>query len=321
MNDNKNLEIVDKRENVEEVAPKSEEVIKKLKPEDLGVLDKYRNKFVKEINTIRYISYGIAVLTIAVVVVAYTVLMPKNTWAGIVPIILALIGAGAFSFFSRRIQETKIHKYMSDYNEVINQYLVAEFPVEDFVFDYRDGLKTKVFADANVMQDVTESASRNLNSFTFKDYKISHADYVAYKRDQKRLASVFAGKLLSATRTKKVSEQVILYLKPNPSVFKDSAGPEITHLDVVVDNDDYRIYAKGKYKTVLPQKAINELVKIKRNDVLADLTVSLIDNTVTILMSYGKDIIAVPYKEPVPHGAIKQYISNTAHVLTFLDLI
>lgn len=309
----------------DKIETKTEEVVKETvevkKLEQLDVLDRYRNKFVKEINLVRYISYGVAALTIAVVIVAYVVLMPINAWAGIVPVIIALIGAGAFSFFSRRNQEAKIQKYMSDYNDVINRHLTAEFAVTDYFYDYRDGLKTKTFADANILKDVTESASRNLNSYVYKDYKISNADFVAYKRDGKRLVSVFAGKLFSSTRTKNVKEQVIIYLKPNKEVFKESGEPEISHLKVAEDNENYRIYAAGKYKSVLPQKALDELVKIERNDVLADLTVSIVDNNVTILLSYGKDIIAVPYKEPVPHLAIRKYIKDIAHIIKFLDLI
>ncbi|HZJ89307.1 MAG TPA: hypothetical protein VFD05_01305 [Bacilli bacterium] len=306
--DTKTLDIVKESNKVEKVA-------------ELDVLDKYRNKFVKEINIVRYISYGVAALTIAIVIVSYMVLMPLNAWAGIVPVIIALIGAGAFSFFSRRNQETKIQKYMSDYNDVINRHLTADFTVNDYFYDYRDGLKTKTFAQANILEDVTESASRNLNSYSYKDYKISNADFVAYKRDGKRLSSVFAGKLFSTTRTKNVKNQVILYLKPNKEVFKESGEPEIKHLEVAEDNDNYRIYATGKYKTVLPQKALDEILKIERNDVLADLTVSIVDNTVTVLLSYGKDIIAVPYKEPVPHLAIRKYIKDIGHILNFLDLI
>ena len=313
MNENEKKEMIDEETVVEA------EKVKNI--EQLDVLDKYRNKFVKEINLIRYISYAVAALTIVIVIVSYVFLMKINAWAGIVPVILALIGAGAFSFFSRRHQEGKIQKYMSDYNNVINQQLTAGFVVNEYFYDYRDGLKTKTFANANILQGVTESASRNLNSYAYKDYKVSTADFVAYTRDGKRLVSVFAGKLFSTTRTKSVKEQVILYLKPNKEVFKESGEPEITHLKVVEDSDNYRIYSAGKYKTVLPQKALDEILKIERNDVLADLTVSIVDNTVTILLSYGKDIIAVPYKEPVPHLAIRKYIKDITHILKFLDLI
>ncbi len=284
-------------------------------------LDNLRKAFVKKINVMRYIGYAIAALVFIIVVVSYVVIMEHTQMGAIILIILALIGSFVFSVLNRRKQEGIIRGYMFEYNDVINKELIADEEISEYVFDYTEGLDTKTFVEAKVLDDVTDSASRNLVAYKFKDFEVKHADYVAYKREGKRVLSVFAGKLLVGTRSKAVSNQVVLYIKPDQKHFPETKQPEIAHLKVVESTDEYVVYAEGAYKRALPAAAIKQLLEITRSNNLADLTVSLVENKVTILMSYGKDIISVPYREPVPHAAIKQYIANTAVIHKFLNLI
>lgn len=292
-----------------------------LKSEIAPILDNLRGAFAKKINLMRYLGYGIAAIVFMVVVVSYVVIMQHTQMGAIILIILALIGSFVFSVLNRRKQEGIIRQYMFEYNDVINKELVANQEISEYMFDYTDGLDTKAFVEAKVLEEVSDSASRNLVSYKLGDFEVKHADYVAYKREGKRVASVFAGKLLVATRSKTISSQVVLYIKPDNEHFPDTKQPEIAHLKVVENNDEYTIYAEGAYKRTLPEAAIKQLIAIKRSNNLADLTVSLLENKVTILMSYGKDIISVPYREAVPHEAINQYIANTAIVHKFLNLI
>lgn len=282
-----------------------------------------KQQFHKRYIRFRYVGYVVIAIVLAIVIVAYTVvfpLQPNGAMAGIIMIILALTGSMVFNKINRNKLTRVIRQYMVDYHDQVNQLALKEENITNYVFDFEGKMTADEFAKAHIAKDVVKTNSRNLLTYELGDKNVQMTDYIAYRNFNKRLEPVFVGKLIIATRKKKVDDRVVIYVKPNPLAFPDSGGPDdIEDLTLVLDNSFVKIFAKDDgYKKTVPAKALKICEQIETNKILPDVTISIYEDKVVIAATYGDEMMVVPYKEDVPVASIEQFKNNLA---TFHDLI
>jgi len=290
-------------------------------------LEEHKKSFVKAYNVSRWISYLSSAIVIVIIIVAYLVIFPLNpptgTWAGVILIILTLIGSFVFSRFHRNRLTNRIKKYMADYNLSVNEIALADSKISNYAFDFGGEIPKKTFTDARLLKDIIDTNSRNLSKYSVGRFEVELADFVAYRQDGKRARAAFLGKFINATASESVEGRVILYLKPDPTLFKDAGGPDdIADLELLDDKPRYLLYATNKEaKKKLPLKALNAILEIVPDQELADVSVSLYENKVAITLTYSDALMVVPYKEEVPSDAIAKFKEHITIVNNFLSLL
>lgn len=304
----------------------NEDVVETKEVVSFPELEKHKNDFAKAYRISRVISYLSSAIVIAIIIVAYTVVFPipdVGTWAGVIMIIITLVISVVFSKIHRNSLTKRIKKYMADYNEEVNQVAFKESKVTNSVFDFGGTIDKQEFINAKLLKDIIDTNSRNLLKYHVGNYDVEIADFVAYRQDGKRAKSVFLGKFVNGTTTEAMEGRVLLYLKPDPNIFKDAAGPDdLEELELMEDKPRYRLYATSKdARKKLSLKALNALLKINPDQELADITVSLYANKVAITLTYSDALMVVPYKEPIPNEAILKYKEHITEVNNFLSLL
>lgn len=311
----------------EESAIANEDVI--LEPHEepkLPVLEEHKKSFAKSYRGSRIVSYVSSAIVIAIIIVAYTVvfpLQPNGTWAGIILIIIALVGSLVFSKYHRNKLTKRVRKYMADYNGEVNNIALKDSKVSNYTFDFAGEISGETFKEARLLKDIINTNSRNLITYDVGRFHVEASDFVAYRPDGKRAKAAFLGKLVTATSTEIVEGRVVFYLKPDPAIFKDVAGPDdLEDLELLEDKPRYRLYASNKeLKKKLPLRAINALLKIVPNGELADLTVALYQNKVLMTLTYSDALMVVPYKEDIPVNAILLYHDHLTAINEFFTLL
>lgn len=289
-------------------------------------LEDLKKGFGKMYRKSRWVSYLSSAIVIAIIVVAYTVLFPipeQGTMLGIIVIIITLVLSFVFSKLHRNYLTKRIKQYMSDYNEKVNEIALKDSKINDYAFDFGGTIDKQQFVNARFLKDIIDANSRNLCGYKIGRFDVELADFVAYRQDGKRAKAVFLGKFVNATASETINGRIIFYLKPDPEVFKDAAGPDdLEGLELIDDKPRYRLYATNKeVKKSLPLKAINALLKIMPNQELADVTVSMYENKVAVILTYSDTLMVVPYKEQIPSEAIRKYNEHLTEVNNFLSLL
>ena len=292
----------------------------------LPELEAHKNSFTKAYKKSRMISYISSAIVIAIIVVAYTVifpLQPNGTWAGIILIIITLVGSVMFSRWHRAKITARVRQYMSDFNGEVNYIALKDSKFANYAFDFAGEISGDEFKNARFLKDVINTNSRNLMTYEVASYKIEVADFVAYRQDGKQAKSAFLGKLIHATAEQSIEGRVVFYLKPDPNIFKDAAGPDdIADLELLEDKPRYRLYASNKeLKKKLPLRAINALTKIRPNNELADVTLVMHGNKILITLTYSDALMVVPYKEAIPANAIMAYKAHLTAINEFFSLL
>ncbi len=286
-------------------------------------LETEKAAFVKIYNKSRIVSYIVVALMLVIVVVSWVWLLPINQWAGLVPIIVALIGSTVFNSWHRKKITLKVREYMDSYNRELNRIVLDKSDFQNYVYDFNALLDGEEFIKARILKDIVNTNSRNLMRYEVGSWQVSLADFVAYKPEGKKMISVFYGKFMSATREKIVDERVILYIKPDVNFFKDAKGPDdIEDLELISDNAEYALYASDKKAAnLLSEEALAKLLQIKPDKSLADVSVSIYENKVAVTLSYANDLMVVPYKEPVPTATIHKYSEDVTTLNEFFTLL
>ncbi len=292
----------------------------------IPTLEEHKQAFVKKYNGSRLISYLTSAIVIAIVVLSYLVIFPlepNGTMAGIILIILTLVASTVFSRWHRQRTTKFIREYMASYNGEVNKFILEDSNVTNYVFDFGAKIETEEFTAMGFLTNIVNSNSRNVIRYEVGSFKVEFADFVAYRPDGNSAKSVFYGKFLSATREEKVDGRILIYLKPDPLIFKDTAGPDdLGDLELISDEPRYKLYATTKVLAKkVPAKALTELLKIEPDNELADVTVILKDNKLAVTLTYSDAIMIVPYKEVINHNVINHYKHNVTALNKFLSLL
>ncbi len=312
-----NLEVVQEVEHNEENGNVVEELPR------IESLEKEKAVFVKTYKKSQIISYIVVALMIVIVVVSYIWLFPINPWAGIVPIVIALVGSTVFNNYHRKKISVAVREYMDSYNRELNRIVLDKSDFQNYSYDFNGLIDSEDFINARILLDIVNTNSRNLVKYDISQWHVNLADFVAYRPDGKRASAVFHGKFVSAESEKPLDGRIVLYLKPDPTFFKEGTGPDdIADLEVIRDEAKYVLYATDvKVAKFLNKEALAKILEIKPGKELADLSVSIYQNKVAVTFTYGNDLMVVPYKEAIPVGAIHKYSEDITHLNEFLALL
>lgn len=310
----------------EVIDPAVNEDISKHVRETIPSLEAHKEAFKKTYNKSRIVSYSVSALVFAIIVVAFTVLLPlepNGAWAGIIVTIVTLIGSSVFSRFHRKKIEEKVHNYMKDYGDELARISFADSKIENFAVDYTGKISDEAFTEARFLKNIISTNSRNLVMYDVGVWHVEYADYVAYRPEAKRAKSAFYGKYLFGTRDKGIDGRIAIYVKPDPLLHSESVGPDdIDDLVLVVDAPLYRIHATSKeLAKKVSEKALEELLKIVPNNNLADVSVMLFDNKIGVTLTYSEGIMNVPYKDAIDTDIIFEHKQNVTALNKFLSLV
>lgn len=325
----KDFEVVEnavEESEVVETTPLTNDEYEEVVEETIPSLEDKKKAFNKAYNSSRVVSYISSAIVFAIVIVAYVVIFPlepNGTWAGIILIILTLVASTMFSRWHRKKITDKVRQYMADYNDEVNRIAFADSEVTNYVFDFAGRIEKEPFTEARFLKDIVNTDSRNFLRYELGDWKVEYADYVAYRPDGKRAKSAFYGKFLNATREASIDGRIVVYVKPDPTIFKDTVGPDDLDDLVLVDDDPrYKLYATNKeLKKKVCKAALEALLAIRPNNNLADVTVILYENKLAATFTYSDAILIVPYKEVINSGAIREHAANVTAFNKFLSLL
>lgn len=295
--------------------------------EENAGLESLKDNFGKLYKKYRTLNLVVFALVMVVVVLSYILLFPlgeTGMWAGIITIIISLIISYVFSQKSKRKITQTVKDYMRDYNAEVNTHVLKDSTVYDYKFDFEGRIDSDAFVNARLLKDIVSTNSRNLISYDINNHKVEVADYVAYRTNGKRNNAVFLGKLVTTNLTKKIDGRIIVYIKPNPEVFKESQGPDdVDDLQLIQDDPRFLLYATNtEIAKGLNKKALDALLAIQPDIELADAALVMYDERLIVSLSYSDKLMVVPFREQkVPFEVINSYKEHITAVNNFITLL
>lgn len=266
--------------------------------EERQVLNNFFKKF-KVINLI------VLIVTLAVVTFSFIVLFPleNGMTLGFVISIVFLVGSMVYMRFMKQNITKKGNAYIAKYYQETSEFVYGDLALANFAQDVNSNLPLGDFVNARIIKDISNSGSRNLVSYNLGKYAVRLADFGAYKIEGKQNKIVFAGKLMVIDHITPLDGRVLMYRKPDVSKVTNAAGPDDTGgMLLITDTEEVAIYAENESDlTKLGKDFVDAVAAFPRDLPFVDMTLSFIEDRLTIAISYDDELMAIPL--PVPFVA------------------
>lgn len=286
-------------------------------------LQNKRADFLKKYNRSRILGYLSTGIVVAVVVIAYMVVLKHSKWAAILMIIVALVGSVFLTRLNRNSMTKTIGVYMENYYHELYDIVMEGEPISEVRFELKKRIETDEFVNARILKNVEQTNSRNMLEYNLGNKEVAIADYYAYRYEKKREETVFLGKFLVSSSPRTFKERILIYIKPNPEIHKEYTGPD-DNSELVTFVDDQELYVMSEseaYKKIITARHLELLRKLKTNRLLSDVALSLYENKVAVTLTYSNDILIVPSRNEVSYAAIRQYKDDIKLIHEFLNLL
>jgi hypothetical protein len=310
-------------------APVVEDKVEEQEPQNpvITEINTRKHVFRKSFNTYKRVNLILLIVTIVIIAVSYIVLFPIGTngmWATF--IILAVLLSAEFvytSLMKRRITK-KADAYMKDYYQITSDYIYTLDGITDYHID-TEHLKMSLedFTDARLIKDIYRTGSRNVINYNFNGLQFRVSDYIAYRQEKKVSVPVFLGKLMRVDLNKIVHDRVLIYRKPDTIELQEGQGPDdVEDLKQLINTKKLLVYADNEDAIkFIPQEALNVLENIETGKFLTDISLSFIENKLTVAFSYGDDLMVVPLQEEFHFDAQEKYRNDLGAVHEFITLL
>lgn len=315
----------EKNTNVEVVEDKVEEV--EIENPVVTEVNKRKQGFAKSFNTYKRVNLILLIVTIAIIAVSYIVLFPMGTngmWATFIIIAVLLSAEFVYTSLMKRHITKKANAYMNDYYQMTSDYIYSLDGISDYHID-KEHLKMSLedFTDARLIKDISRTGSRNVINYTFNNLHFRVSDYIAYRQEKKVNMPVFLGKLMRVDLNKVIHNRVLIYRKPDNIQLEEGQGPnDVDDLKRVLNTNKLFIYAESEDAIkFIPKEALEVLENIETGNFLTDISLSFIENKLTVAFSYGDELMVVPLKEKFNFAAQEKYRNDLAAVHKFIALL
>lgn len=210
--------------------------------------------------------------------------------------------------------DVSMKAYFAKYYELTNDYVFGD-EVSDLRGAVDDKLDPEVFKASGLYKDVAKVGSRETIHFTYKEKDCLLSDCAGQIKGDKALQTVFVGKLLVVPNNYSGTD-VIIYLKGNKRALPPTT---LDQYDVIEDSHTMVVYGQSTGKRVLTKTVRNALSKIRTNDTLVDLAISIKPGKTYYAFGYDDNLMVLPLEKAFNPAPTEELGADMKLVLNLVD--
>lgn len=259
-------------------------------------IEEARAIFLKQYKSQNVIKWIVSVVALVLIVVGWLIFLEKSIYLTIGSIALSLGLILSYNFIIKRYLNGKMKTYFDIFYENTTSYIFEDKNYQDVKASVESKIEPVQFIENNIYKDVVQVGSRNLTTYQYKGLDISVCDAAGQVKAPKGLKPVFVGKYFIASNLYKDEEPIVIYFKGNEKALPPT---NIEHLEVVSDDKVMAIYSNNKNALKYLDKTIMaKLKKIKTDDILIDVAISLQKGKTFICAGYDDTLMVLPLEKP-----------------------
>ena len=269
------------------------------------------------------ISAGVLLVMVGALVLMVTLSssVPWITYVSLAIMIVALTSTFLTTKLFRKKLSASADIYIKTLYTEVNNYLFRD--KEKFAnLDIQPNgqMKDEIFMDARFYKNLRGTKSRNLVAVDYKGKLLGISDLAGNVLVKNRLSPMFLGKLYDYPNTySQEDKRIIVQIKGG-----ELSRPvdDIDDLKLVDGTKTYAIYTNDEnYKKVLPQKTLDQILKLKVDKTLIDVIVSIRPGKTCIGIDYVDEFLNIPVQSKFDFNNVKRQESDLNKVLNILDQI
>ena len=289
------------------------------------LIEEKRAPLYKSFLVSKKISNIMTFVILAISIAGMYLITGKDIWMPIVG--WSLLGLGvagmlAFYFLSKRKFDKRTKEYIEFVNETMNKATFADSAFKDI--KVTDGkIEVDNVAGNGVYTNVVRVASRNIINGKYNDVSFKFAEAALFKKEEgKRQPTVaaFVGKYFEAENNIKFGGNIVINIaREEPVDVPNALGSRAT----LYTDDGLTIYGDEgcDFRTVIGEKFLGAVRKIKAEDHLLNLAFSIWEGHTFVFMSYDDDVIALPFDKPCKPEAFKSFVVDLKMVFDVIELL
>lgn len=238
-----------------------------------------------------------------------------------------LIGAGlagmiCFYFFSKKRFDVGTREYIDFVNATLNHETFSDPNFTDI--EVTDGkLEIENFAGNGVYSEIVRVASRNVINGKYCDIPFKFAEAALFKKPEGKKGPVsasFVGKFFEVENTIKFGGNIVINISREQPVDAPNGLGDKTAL---YTDDGLTIYGiEGtEFRDVIGEEFVGKIRKIKAENHLLNLAISIWEGHTFVFMSYDDDVIALPFDKPLKPEAFLSFVGDLKKVFETIKLL
>lgn len=301
----------------EAAQPEIEEIA--YETDNLKNIEAAREIFLKQYKVQNIVKWLVSIASLALIVVGWLVLLPINTYLMVGAIGLSLLLILSYNFLIKRYLNGKMKIYFDAFYKNTTEFVFDGSDYSDVDFKVENKIEAIQFTENNIYADVVQVGSRNLTSYKYKGMPISVCDAAGQVKSVKSLAPIFVGKYFMAANSYDQDEPIVIYLKGNA---KSLPPTNIGHLEVISDDNRMIIYSNNKEAMKFVNKKVQTILKkIKTNDILVDVAISIQKGKTFVCAGYDDILMVLPLEKPYNPKATRTYKDDLHDISEFIYAI
>lgn len=234
---------------------------------------------------------------------------------------VAVVGMIVFYALTKNILPKKTKEYIKIVNDNLNGRNFSDSKFIDLVFDQNEKLELGDVVSDGVYK-ATSIGSRNVVNGMYSNRSVVVGDLALYKNEgSKNRSSAFVGKYVSYPNDLHFEGRFVFDFKKKEDAYDQP--DDISDLSVLLDSEDLIVYGKENtdYVSILGKDFVEGLKNIKLEGPLYNLIVVVWSGHSAAYMSYGDEVIALPFENEFDMFANEQYRQNLLSILNTMELI
>lgn len=258
-------------------------------------IEEARAKFHKIFKVENILKWVMGAVVMATIVVSFVWLMPNNQGLALGVCGGALALLIIYYVVIKNYNSKKLNTYFDEYYSNLNSYTFVDNPsYSEISGTVNDRIDTETFNKCNMYKDVVQVGARNLLNFKFNNLNCTIVDCAAQIKTVKRLQPVFVGKLFTAPNKYK-GDEVIVYLKGNE---RSLPPTNVEEKRKVINTKNMVVYSNAEKQPTIINKKLKEILnKIKTNNILVDVAISIQEGMTYVALGYDDNLMVLPLQE------------------------
>lgn len=268
-------------------------------------------------------------LTIAILIIAIFgmyLVTGSEIWMPILG--YSLLGVGVIAMFLYYFLSKKtFDQSTKDYIEFVNESLNKE-TFENKKFSNITVTETKVeindVANNGVYKDIVRVASRNVISGKYDNNDFNYAEIAIFKSvgnaKKQSATAAFVGKYFEIINSIKFDGNIVINISKEEPVDVINAVDE---KKVLYDQDGVAVYGDEgtDFRKVLGEEFFGTFKKIKAENHLLNLAISIWEGHTFVYMSYDDDVIALPFDKKFNVEAFRSFVEDLNKTFAAVNLL
>ena len=271
------------------------------------------------------VSNILTFVVLAISIAGMYLITGKDIWMPIVG--WCLLGAGviamlAFYFLSKKRFDKRTKEYIEFVNATLIKATFADSAFNDI--QVTDGkIEVDGVAGNGVYTNIVRVASRNIINGKYDDVSFKFAEAALFKKEpgkKQPTTAAFVGKYFEAENNIKFGGNIVINIAREEIVDAPNALAERATL---YTDDGLTVYGDEDcdFRTVIGEKFLGSLRKIKAENHLLNLALSIWEGHTFVFMSYDDDVIALPFDKPCKPDAFYSFVDDLKKVFNVIKLL